>query len=185
MPLLIGLDGREKMSKSLGNYVGITEAPQEMFGKLMSISDELMWRYLELLSFEPLAALRKWRAEVDGGRNPKEVKVLLAKEIVARFHSKAAAQAAEQDFEQRFRHGQLPSELEEKILQSPAGGLGVTQALKLAGFAPSVSEARRLVEQGGVRIDGERLTDAARKFAPGESCVVQVGKRKAAKLRIT
>jgi len=185
MPLLAGLDGREKMSKSLGNYVGITEPAQEMFGKLMSISDELMWRYLELLSFEPLATLRKWRTEVEGGRNPKEVKALLAKEIVARFHSKAAADGAEREFEQRFRHGQLPSDLEERVFKSPEGGLGVTQTLKLAGFAPSVSEARRLVEQGGVRIDGERLTDAARKFVRGDSCVLQVGKRKAAKIRIT
>jgi len=185
MPLLVGLDGREKMSKSLGNYVGITEPPQEMFGKLMSISDVLMWRYIELLSFEPLAVVRKWRREVDDGRNPREIKVLFAKEIVARFHSKSAADAAEHDFDQRFRHGQLPSELEEKVLQSPAGGLGVTQTLKLAGFAPSISEARRLVEQGGVRINGERLTDAGRKFAPGESCIVQVGRRKAARIRIT
>jgi len=185
MPLLVGLDGREKMSKSLGNYVGITEPPQEMFGKLMSISDVLMWRYIELLSFEPPTAVRKWRREVDDGRNPREIKVLFAKEIVARFHSKSAADAAEHDFEQRFRHGQLPGELEEKVVQSPAGGLGVTQTLKLAGFAPSVSEARRLVEQGGVRINGERLTDAGRRFAPGESCIVQVGKRKAARIRIT
>jgi len=185
MPLLLGLDGREKMSKSLGNYVGITEPPQEMFGKLMSISDELMWRYIDLLSFEPLTAVRKWHAEVKAGRNPKEIKVLLGKEIVARFHGRPAAEAAEQEFEQRFRHGQLPSDLEERVFQSPEGGLGVTQTLKLAGFAPSVSEARRLVEQGGVRINGERLTDAARKFAPGDACILQVGKRKAAKIRIT
>jgi tyrosyl-tRNA synthetase len=185
MPLLEGLDGREKMSKSVGNYVGITEPPQEMFGKLMSISDELMWRYIELLSFEPLSALRKWRDEVKAGRNPKEIKILLAKELVARFHGRDAAEAAEREFEQRFRHGQLPSDLEELVLQSPEGGLGVTQTLKLAGFAPSVSEARRLVEQGGVRVNGERLTDAGRKFAPGECCVLQVGKRKAARIRIT
>ena len=165
--------------------MGITEPPQEMFGKLMSISDELMWRYIDLLSFEPLPVVRKWRKEVEDGRNPRDIKVLLAKEIVARFHSKSAADAAEQDFDQRFRHGQLPGDLEERVIQSPEGGLGVTQTLKLAGFAPSVSEARRLVEQGGVRINGERLTDAARKFAPGESCIVQVGKRKAAKIRIT
>ena len=185
MPLLVGLDGKEKMSKSLGNYVGITEPPQEIFGKLMSISDELMWRYIDLLSFEPLPVVRKWRKEVEDGRNPRDIKDLLAKEIVARFHSQSAADAAEQDFDQRFRHGQLPGDLEERVIQSPEGGLGVTQTLKLAGFAPSVSEARRLVEQGGVRINGERLTDAARKFAPGESCIVQVGKRKAAKIRIT
>ena len=185
LPLLEGLDGVNKMSKSLDNYVGITESPQEMFGKLMSISDELMWRYIELLSFEPLSALRQWRDEVKAGRNPKEIKVLLAKELVGRFHGRDAAEAAEREFEQRFRHGQLPSDLEERVLQSPAGGLGVTQTLKLAGFAPSVSEARRLVEQGGVRVNGERLTDAGRKFAPGESCVLQVGKRKAARIRIT
>src|SRR5437773_3010817 len=154
MPLLEGLDGRDKMSKSLGNYVGIAEPPQEMFGKLMSISDELMWRYIELLSFEPPASVARWKNE-----HPRDVKVAFAKEIVARFHSPAAARAAEAEFEQRFRHGVLPQDMPEITLQSPAGGLPIAQLLKLAQLAASASEAVRAIEQGGVRIDGERVTD--------------------------
>ncbi|TAN48662.1 MAG: tyrosine--tRNA ligase [Betaproteobacteria bacterium] len=184
MPLLEGLDGREKMSKSLGNYVGIAEPPQEIFGKLMSISDDRMWRYIELLSFEPMAAVRRWRKEVAEGRNPREIKVLFATEIAARFHGQAAAERAHADFEQRFRHGALPEEMPEFNLHAPPGGLAVAQLLKQAGLVPSVTEASRLIEQGGVRLNGERLADKALRLAPGASVMVQVGKRKFARVRV-
>ncbi|TAK43952.1 MAG: tyrosine--tRNA ligase [Betaproteobacteria bacterium] len=184
MPLLEGLDGREKMSKSLGNYVGIAEPPQEIFGKLMSISDERMWRYIELLSFEPMAAVRRWRKEVAEGRNPREIKVLFATEIAARFHGQAAAERAHADFERRFRHGALPEDMPEFSLHAPPGGLAVAQLLKQAGLVPSVTEATRLIEQGGVRLNGERLADKALRLAPGASVMVQVGKRKFARVRV-
>ncbi len=183
-PLLEGLDGVNKMSKSLGNYVGIAEAPREIYGKLMSVSDALMWRYIELLSFEPMSAVRQWRAEVAAGANPRDVKVRFAKEIVARFHSRAAADGAEAEFAQRFRHGQAPEDMPEVTLQAPAGGLAVTQALKQAGLAPSVSEAARNIEQGGVKLDGERLEDKGLKLARGTSVVAQVGKRKWAMITV-
>jgi tyrosyl-tRNA synthetase len=184
MPLLEGLDGREKMSKSLGNYVGITEPPREIFGKLMSISDELMWRYFELLSFESPAAIGRRREEVAAGRNPRDVKVLLAGEIVARFHGASAAQEAAAEFEQRFRHGTLPEDMPEVPLAVPAEGLALTQLLRLAGLASSASEAGRAIEQGAVRIDGERVTDRALRFGAGRTLVVQVGKRKFARVRL-
>ena len=183
-PLLEGLDGVNKMSKSLGNYVGIAEAPADIFGKLMSISDELMWRYVELLSFEPMSNVAAWRREVEGGRNPRDIKVRFAREIVTRFHSGAAAGRAEEEFEKRFRHGQAPEDMPEVTLRAPAGGLAVPQALKQAGLAPSVSEAVRNIEQGGVRLDGERLEDKARKLGAGDTVVAQVGKRKFARIRV-
>ena len=183
MPLLEGTDGREKMSKSLGNTIGITEPPQEMFGKLMSISDPLMWRYIELLSFESAETTRKWQHEVETGRNPREVKVRFAKEIVARFHGTKAADAAESEFEQRFRHGVLPESMPEvKVLI--AGAATMAQVLKLAGLVESTSEANRLIEQGGVKVDGERLSDRALKAQRGKSYVIQVGKRKFARVRV-
>ncbi len=181
MPLLEGLDGRDKMSKSLGNYVGISEPPGEMFGKLMSISDALMWRYLELLSFESSATIARWRGEVEEGRNPRDVKAGLAREIVARFHGAAAARDAEAGFESRFRHGELPQEMAE--LKVPAGGT-FAQILKLTGLVESTSEANRLIEQGGVKIDGERLSDRSSKAQAGRSYVVQVGKRKVARVTV-
>ena len=184
MPLLEGLDGREKMSKSLGNYVGIAEPPPEMFGKLMSVSDELMWRYIDLLSFQPPATIAGWKKEVEAGANPRDVKVDFAKEIVARFHGEAAAQQADADFEQRFRHGQLPESMEEFTFAAPQAGLPVTQTLKLAGLVASTSEAQRLIEQGGVRVDGERVSDRNLKFSPGQSFVIQAGKRKVARVTI-
>ena len=184
MPLLEGIAGGEKMSKSLGNYVGITEPPGEMFGKLMSISDELMWRYIELLSFESLQTVGSWRREVAEGRNPRDIKVTFAKEIVTRFHNARAAQDAEADFERRFRRGELPENLAELRFAAPQGGLAITQTLKLAGFAASISEAQRLIEQGGVRVDGERVSDRALKFSPGQSFVIQAGKRKAARVTV-
>ncbi len=184
MPLLEGLDGKEKMSKSLGNYVGITEPPQEIFGKLMSVSDERMWRYIDLLSFEPPAVVRSWREEVRAGRNPREIKVLFAREIVARFHGAQAAASAHQEFERRFRHGVLPEDMPECTLHAPEGGLAVTQMLKQAGLAPSVSEATRMIEQAGVRLNGERLSDRSLRVPRGATVVAQVGKRKFARIRI-
>jgi tyrosyl-tRNA synthetase len=184
MPLLEGLDGRDKMSKSLGNYVGISEAPQEMFGKLMSISDDLMWRYFSLLSFEPPTAIQAFKNEIEAGRNPREIKVLLAKEIVARFHGRNAANGAEAEFDQRFRQGVLPDEMPEVTLQSPENGMPVAQLLKQAGLTPSVSEAQRMIEQGGVRLNGEKLSDKSMKIARGETVVAQVGKRKFARIRV-
>ena len=177
MPLLVGTDGVEKMSKSLGNYIGIDEPAKEIFGKLMRISDELMWRYIELLSFESLETVRSWRKEVEAGRNPREIKVLFAKEIVARFHSKEAAIRAEEEF------GKAPQEMQVFEVPVPKGGsLQLTHALKLAGFVPSVTEAQRVIEQGGVRVDGERFSDLSRRFEAGASITVQVGKRKFGKI---
>jgi tyrosyl-tRNA synthetase len=184
MPLLEGLDGRDKMSKSLGNYVGIAEPPQEMFGKLMSISDELMWRYINLLSFESPQTIAQWQREVEQGANPREVKVRFAREIVARFHSAAAAEAAQAEFEQRFRHGVLPQDMPEVTVQAPADGLPIAQLLKLSQLAASASEAVRAIEQGGVRIDGERVTDRSLRLRPGKTHTVQVGKRKFARVRL-
>ena len=184
MPLLEGLDGKDKMSKSLGNYVGIAEPPREIFGKLMRVSDEMMWRYIELLSFAPAATLRQWRTEVRDGRNPRDIKVLFAQEIVGRFHGAAAAQEALEEFEQRFRHGVLPEDMPVVTLRSPAGGLPVAQVLKQAGLVPSVSEAARMIEQGGVKLDGEKLADKALKLAPGTVVVAQVGKRRFARIRV-
>jgi tyrosyl-tRNA synthetase len=185
MPLLEGLDGKEKMSKSLGNYVGIAEPPQEIFGKLMSVSDELMWRYIELLSFEPIAAVRKWKEEVGTGGNPRDVKVRFAKEIVARFHGPAAARKAEEDFEQRFRQGALPETMPEVRVKAPQAGILIGHLLKQAGLTPSTSEAQRMIEQGGVKLDGERVSDKNLKIGAGTTVVAQVGKRKFARITIT
>ncbi|MDX1375304.1 MAG: tyrosine--tRNA ligase [Burkholderiales bacterium] len=183
-PLLEGLDGVNKMSKSLGNYVGISEPPQEIFGKLMSISDTLMWRYIELLSFEPMATVRRWRDDVAAGRNPREIKVLFAREIVARFHGAAAARESEAAFEERFRHGRLPEDMPQVTLQGAADGLPVVQALKLAGLTASTTEAARMIEQGGVRLDGARLEDRGLRIARGQTVVAQVGKRKLARITV-
>jgi len=184
MPLLEGLDGVNKMSKSLGNYVGIAEPAGEIFGKLMSISDQLMWRYIELLSFEPMQTVRKWREEVAAGRNPREIKVLFAREIVTRFHDSRAADGAHAEFEQRFRHGVLPEDMPQVTLKVGDDGLAVPQLLKQAGLVPSVSEALRMIEQGGVRLDGERLEDKGLRVARGETVVAQVGKRKFARITL-
>ena len=181
MPLLEGLDGVEKMSKSKANYVGITEAPGEMFGKLMSISDSLMWRYFELLSFKPMDEIGRLRAECDSGRNPRDAKVMLAQEIVARFHSSAAAVQALADFEARFRQGALPEDMPEVAVAGVP--IGIAQLLKQAGLVPSTSEAMRNLEQGGVRIDGERVEDKAMKVSAG-TYVVQVGKRRFARVTL-
>jgi tyrosyl-tRNA synthetase len=184
MPLLEGLDGKEKMSKSLGNYVGIAEPPGEIFGKLMSISDELMWRYIELLSFEPLSTITQWKDEVRQGANPRDVKVRLAREIVARFHGAEAARRAEDEFDQRFREGVIPEEMPEVAVKAPPGGILIAQLLKQAGLTPSTSEAQRMIEQGGVKLDGARVSDKGLKIAAGQALVVQVGKRKFARIRV-
>jgi tyrosyl-tRNA synthetase len=184
MPLLEGLDGVQKMSKSLGNTVGITDAPGEMFGKLMSISDELMWRYLELLSFESKSTLERWRAEVAAGRNPRDIKVALAKELVERFHSPAAADAALADFEARFRQGEMPKDMPHLELYAPSGGVQIPQLLKEGRLAPSTSAARRLIAQGGVRLDGNRVSDEGLMLQAGTEVVVQVGKRHFARITL-
>lgn len=181
MPLLVGLDGVEKMSKSKGNYVGISEKPSEIFGKLMSISDELMWQYFELLSFRPMSQIAALKAEVQAGRNPRDVKVDLAMEIVARFHSQAAAHQALEDFEARFKQGAIPDDIAEIALSGAP--IGIVAALKQAGLAPSTSEAIRNIEQGGVRIDGEKVSDRNLQLAIG-TYVLQVGKRKFARVTI-
>jgi tyrosyl-tRNA synthetase len=183
MPLLEGLDGTEKMSKSKNNYVGITEPPFEMFGKIMSISDEQMWRWYDLLSLradEEIAALKRQAAE---GRNPRDIKVLLAREIVARFHSPRAAEQAEFEFMSRFRFGAIPGEMPELTIAAGGAGIGVAALLKQAQLVPSTSEAIRSIEQGGVRIDGEKVADRAQRVLPG-TYVVQVGKRRWARVTV-
>ena len=184
MPLLEGLDGKEKMSKSLGNYVGIAEPPQEIFGKLMSISDQLMWRYIELLSFESASTIHRRKAEVKGGANPRDVKVGFAGEIVARFHGAEAARKAQEDFEQRFRDGAAPEDMPQVTIGAPQAGILISPLLKQAGLTPSTSEAQRMIEQGGVKLDGERVSDKNLRIQPGRTVVAQVGKRKFARIRV-
>lgn len=180
MPILEGLDGVQKMSKSLNNYVGIAEPPKEMFGKLMSISDRLMWRYIELLSSASLQTIERWKEEVAQGRNPRDIKVQFAREIVARFHGAKAAEDAVADFEARFRFGVLPEDMPE--LTVPAGPIG--QVMKEAGLAASTSEALRLIAQGGVRVDGERVSDKHLLLPAGSRMVIQVGKRRFARVTL-
>jgi tyrosyl-tRNA synthetase len=184
MPLLEGLDGVNKMSKSLGNYVGIHDAPNDMFGKLMSISDELMWRYIELLSFESIATVTQWKQQVASGGNPRDIKVRFAQEIVARFHDRRASEAALEDFESRFRHGGVPDDLVEQSIEAPAGGIAIAQVLKLSGVCPSTSDALRMIEQDGVKVNGDRVTDKGLKLAAGSTYILQVGKRKFAKVTL-
>ncbi len=184
MPLLLGLDGVNKMSKSLGNYIGITDSPQEMFGKLMSVSDKLMWSYLELLSFESMTTIAKWRAEVEQGRNPRDIKVLLAQEIVTRFHNRAAAEKALTEFEARFRQGVLPEDMPGVTVSASTGIIGITQLLKQAGLVESTSEALRMITQGAVKLDGERVIDKALQLQTGAVMVAQVGKRKFARVTV-
>jgi tyrosyl-tRNA synthetase len=184
MPILEGLDGVQKMSKSLGNYVGIHEPPKEMFGKLMSVSDELMWRYIELLSFEPTATIEQRKREVGAGRNPRDIKVLFAQEIVARFHSSKDAEEALADFEARFRQGAIPDDIPEISLDAPADGLPIAQMLKQAGLTLSTSDAMRMIDQGGVRLDGQKIEDKKLLLPPNTTVVAQVGKRKFARVHL-
>jgi tyrosyl-tRNA synthetase len=167
----------------MGNYVGINEPAEEIFGKLMSISDTLMWRYYELLSFRPMAEVNALKAEVEAGRNPRDVKVLLAQEIVARFHSRAAAGQALAEFEARFRDHAIPENLPEVAIAATEP-VALVQVMKQANLVPSTSEAMRMIEQGGVKLDGERVVDRALRLAPGTLAVLQVGKRKFARVRI-
>ena len=184
MPLLEGLDGVNKMSKSLGNYIGITESGRDMFGKLMSVSDELMWRYYDLLSFRSNAEIVALKQQVGDGRNPRDVKVELAQEIITRFHDRAAAEDALSDFEARFQRNAIPDDLPQVSLAAPSEGLPVLQVIKLAGLTASTSEAIRMIGQGGVRIDGEKLEDRGLVLAVGAKVVLQVGKRKFAEVTI-
>ena len=184
MPLLEGLDGVNKMSKSLGNYVGISESPRDIFGKLMSVSDELMWRYFDLLSFRPSTEVVRFKQEVTEGRNPRDLKVLLAQEIVARFHSAQAATEALADFEARFRQGAIPEDIPEVSLSAPDGALSIAQLLKQAGLVSSTSDALRMIDQGGVRIDGARIEDKSLSLKAGSEIVAQIGKRKFARVKL-
>ena len=183
-PLLEGLDGVQKMSKSLGNYVGITEPPGEMFGKLMSISDDLMWRYFEVLSFRSLEDIEALRKRVQDGMNPRDVKFELAMEIVARFHDAAAAEGAKQEFISRFREGAMPEDMPELTLDSEGGTLGIAHLLKGAGLVSSTSEAFRMIKQGAVRIDGERVEDRSLTIDAGSTNVYQVGRRRFARVSL-
>jgi len=185
MPLLEGMDGVQKMSKSSGNYIGITESPGEMFGKLMSISDELMWRYFELLSFRPLSFIASRRQSVAGGDNPRDVKFELAMEIVERFHNRAAAQREKAEFIARFQQGAMPSNMREVSVCSQNGCLGIAYLLRDAGLVASTSEAFRMLKQGAVKIDGERVEDRGLQIASGTCRVYQVGRRKFARVSIS
>ncbi|MEQ1488420.1 MAG: tyrosine--tRNA ligase [Methylotenera sp.] len=183
MPLLEGLDGVNKMSKSLGNYIGINEPPEIIFAKIMSISDELMWRYIELLSFESLETIQHWKADVAAGANPRNIKVSFAQEIVTRFHSQADATKALDDFQTRAKGG-IPDEVPNVSVNIDADTIGIGQLLKLAGMVESVSEAGRLIDQGGIKLDGEKVMDKARMLNKGITIVAQVGKRKFANVTI-
>jgi tyrosyl-tRNA synthetase len=186
VPLLEGLDGVQKMSKSLGNYIGITDTPGEMFGKVMSISDELMWRYYDLLSFRPIADIAALKQQAAEGRNPRDIKIELAKEIIARFHDQAAADAAEQDFIQRFQKNALPDDIPELTLTLAAESIQIANLLKEAGLVESTSEALRMIKQGAVKLNGEdKVEDSKMEFAKGSSHIFQVGKRKFAKVTLS
>lgn len=183
MPLLEGLDGVNKMSKSLGNYIGIAEAPEVIFAKIMSISDELMWRYVELLSFQTLEVIAKWKADVAAGSNPRDIKVGFAQEIVARFHSQADAENALSDFQTRAKGG-IPDDVPEVAITIEGQQIGIAQLLKIAGLVASTSEAFRAIEQGGIKINGEKVVDKGLMFAKGVTVIAQVGKRKFANVTV-
>lgn len=184
MPLLEGTDSVQKMSKSLGNYIGITETPENIFGKIMSISDELMWRYIELLSFEPIEKINLKKKAVAEGTNPRDVKFDFAKEIVARFHNTDTAQSAANNFNARFKQGDIPEDMPEFNLKADNKGLSILHALKQAGLTTSTSEAIRKIEEGGVRLNGEKISDKSLMLAVGNSFIAQIGKRKFAKITI-
>lgn len=185
MPILEGLDGVQKMSKSLGNYVGITDAPDEMFGKLMSVSDELMWRYMELLSAESMMTISDWRKACQEGANPRDYKVKFAQEMIARFHDRTSADRALENFEARFKQGLVPDDLVETALDTPVDGYPIANLLKDLNLTASTSESIRMIKQGGVKIDGEKIEDAKISLKKGAKGVIQVGKRKFAKFDLT
>jgi len=182
MPILEGLDGAQKMSKSLGNYIGIAESPDDMFGKLMSISDELMWRYFELLSFRSLEQIEELHKSMDEGRNPRDIKFELGRELVARFHSLTDAERAQEDFIARFQKGAMPDDMPEVRLKAGQEGMPIANVLKDASLSPSTSDAMRMIRQGAVRIDGEKVSDTRLRLESGVSCVCQVGKRRFARI---
>jgi len=184
MPLLEGLDGVQKMSKSLGNYIGITDSPSDMFGKIMSISDVLMWRYYELLSFKPIEEIDGYKAEIEQGKNPRDVKIDLAKELIARFHDEAAATAAHQEFINRFQKGAMPDEMPEFEMSPEGGEIAIANLLKDAGLVASTSDAYRMIKQGAAKIDGDKITDRNLSVVSGSEAVYQVGKRKFARVSI-
>ncbi|MBL4909721.1 MAG: tyrosine--tRNA ligase [Alteromonadaceae bacterium] len=184
MPLLEGLDGVQKMSKSLGNYIGITDSPTEMFGKIMSISDNLMWRYYELLSFKPLEEIEGYKTDITAGKNPRDVKIDLAKELIARFHNEDAAQAAHQEFINRFQKGAMPDNIEEKTVTAIDGEIAIANLLKDAGLVTSTSAAMRMIKQGAVKVDGEKVPDTKVKVSLNSVAIYQVGKRKFAKVTV-
>ena len=185
MPILEGLDGVQKMSKSLNNYIGIADAADDMFGKLMSISDELMWRYFELLSFRPMTEIKLWRQACEQGANPRNYKVKFAKEIIERFHNAVAASKALENFEARFQRGAMPDEMDELELKVEGAGYCIANLLKDAGLTSSTSEAIRLINQGAVKIDGEKVSDPKLEIAVNAENVYQVGKRKFARVKIS
>lgn len=184
MPILEGLDGVQKMSKSLGNYIGIADAPDDMFGKLMSISDTLMWRYMELLSAHPMNEIEQWKKSCANGDNPKTHKVSFAREIVARYHGPSAADQAAETFERRFSAKEIPTDLPLQTLTTGPDGYPIGNLLKDLGLTSSTSESLRMIAQGGVRIDGEKISDPRVKLKPGSACIIQVGKRKISKLQL-
>jgi tyrosyl-tRNA synthetase len=184
MPLLEGLDGVNKMSKSLNNYIGITDAPEDMFGKIMSISDELMWRYFELLSFRSNEELAMFKRDVEAGKNPRDVKFLLAEEIITRFHSSGDAVKAQAAFIARFQKGAMPDEMPEVTLSTTEDGIGIANLLKDAGLVSSTSDGIRMIKQGAVRVDGERIEDARLRVDSDTEHVYQVGKRRFARVKI-
>ena len=184
MPILEGLDGVQKMSKSLNNYIGINEKPDDIFGKLMSISDELMWRYFELLSFRPLGEIEQLRIDINEGANPRDVKFQLGQEIVARFHDKAAAESAQANFIARFQKGAMPDEMPELTVSGEGGEVGIASLLKEAGLVGSTSEAFRMIKQGAVRVEGERISDKGMVVKSGNTHVFQVGKRRFARVTV-
>ena len=184
MPILEGLDGVQKMSKSLNNYIGIADEPKDMFGKIMSISDDLMWRYFELLSFRPMSEIEGFRQEMQAGKNPRDIKFLLAEEIIARFHNEDAATAAREGFIAQFAKNRIPDDIPELSFEAPAEGYAIANLLKDAGLCSSTSDAMRMIQQGAAKIDGEKIADKSVKITKGTQGVFQVGKRKFARLTI-
>jgi tyrosyl-tRNA synthetase len=184
MPILEGLDGVQKMSKSLGNYIGIEDAPNDMFGKLMSINDDLMWRYFELLSFRPMNEVEQFQQDINAGANPRDIKFLLAQEIITRFHTAAAAEAAKQDFITRFARGALPDDMPEVELVLEEEAIGIGALLKLSGLTDSTSNSFRMIDQGAVKLDGVKVSDRGLKLARGSVLVAQVGKRKFSRITL-
>ena len=184
MPILEGLDGVQKMSKSLNNYIGVADTPDDMFGKIMSVSDELMWRYFELLSFRPMSEIEQFKSDIADGGNPRDIKFLLAKEIITRFHNEAAAEKAQQNFIDRFKKGKIPEDMDEFELKGSDGSLGIAYILKDSGLTSSTGEGIRMIKQGAVKIDGDKISDTKHMVNTGTNSVYQVGKRKFARVTI-